>query len=302
MNPIPFIIQGANIILVVNTKPYTISESHLAYDRIKNAIKNKDWDVIPDLVETTVAIEKYVGSNFEIRDGVFYRDGEVMRGVIADRIVTMFAEGFDVEPMLQFLENLSQNPSKRAVDELYGFLERAVLPITDDGCFLAYKKVRKDYYDVYSGTVLNKPANLLTSDEVKMMPYTKKDVTVEIVNSATTISMPRNTVDDDASNTCSQGLHFCSIDYLKHIWGERVVILKINPKDVVSIPIDYNLTKGRCSSYEIIGEVSDVNSPQKFFDNTTVHQTKQTGYRKNSRGQWIDEHGKFLAKHLIPRE
>jgi hypothetical protein len=33
------------------------------------------------------------------------------------------------------------------------------------------------------------------------------------------------------------------------------VILKINPRDVVSIPSDYNNSKGRACRYEIAGEL-----------------------------------------------
>ena len=37
----------------------------------------------------------------------------------------------------------------------------------------------------------------------------------------------------------------------------RVIIVKINPTDVTSIPTDYNNTKGRCCRFEVIGEVED---------------------------------------------
>jgi hypothetical protein len=67
--------------------------------------------------------------------------------------------------------------------------------------------------------------------------------------------MERNQVDDDKDHTCSTGLHFCSQDYLNHFSGEQVMILKINPRDVVSIPADYSDTKGRCCRYEVIGEL-----------------------------------------------
>jgi hypothetical protein len=70
-----------------------------------------------------------------------------------------------------------------------------------------------------------------------------------------TVEMERNQVDDDKDHTCSTGLHFCSQDYLNHFSGERVMILKINPRDVVSIPADYGDTKGRCCRYEVIGEL-----------------------------------------------
>ena len=65
--------------------------------------------------------------------------------------------------------------------------------------------------------------------------------------------------------TCSYGLHFCSEGYLRHFGGDRVVILKINPRDVVSIPTDYNNTKGRCCRYEVIGEVGVNPEDEKEF-------------------------------------
>jgi hypothetical protein len=69
------------------------------------------------------------------------------------------------------------------------------------------------------------------------------------------VEMERNSVDDNSSNTCSSGLHFCSQEYLSSFGGERTVIVKINPRDVVSIPNDYNNSKGRACRYEVIGEV-----------------------------------------------
>jgi hypothetical protein len=41
------------------------------------------------------------------------------------------------------------------------------------------------------------------------------------------------------------------------------MILKINPADVVSIPTDYNGSKGRCMKYEVIAEV--VGDPADAF-------------------------------------
>lgn len=304
--PIPFLIQGTNIILVVNNKPHTINDTHLSYNRIKDAIREKDWGVIPGLVSAAKALTTYTQNRFEVIDGEFYRDGVVVHNAIATRIVAMYQDGFDVNPLINFMTNLEQNPSARAVRELYGFIEKSNLPLTEDGCFLAYKKVRGDYYDVYSGTVFNKPADKLTPTEAKsILPYTTKDtnaVTVAVVDGETVVSMERNKVDDERDRTCSYGLHFCSLNYLSNFGGDRIVILKINPKDVVSIPSDYNDTKGRCCSYTVVGEVEDVKQPQSYFSSNLV-ETKhsQSQYRKNSVGQWIDAKGHFLPKHLIPK-
>jgi hypothetical protein len=72
------------------------------------------------------------------------------------------------------------------------------------------------------------------------------------------VEMDRNLVDDDPNSHCSTGLHFCSESYLGHFGnsGDPVMILKINPADVVSIPTDYNGAKGRCMRYEVVAQVS----------------------------------------------
>ena len=69
--------------------------------------------------------------------------------------------------------------------------------------------------------------------------------------------MDRNLVDDNPESHCSSGLHFCSESYLQSFGGASnpVMILKINPADVVSIPTDYNGAKGRCMKYEVVAEV-----------------------------------------------
>ena len=182
------------------------------------------------------------------------------------RIINMLQEGFSVEPMVAFMENLMSNPSTRAVNELYGFLEKNQLPITPDGHFLAYKKVRETYMDIHSDTMLNKPQYLLTAYEKARLPYTERGVTAEIVNGETVLSMERNRVDDNKDRTCSEGLHFCGMSYLTHFGNSttnRIVVLKINPADVVSIPSDYNDAKGRTCRYVVL---SDLNvSPEDAF-------------------------------------
>jgi hypothetical protein len=148
------------------------------------------------------------------------------------------------------MHNLHKNPSKRAVEELYGFLEKGALPITPDGYFLAYKKVRANYMDCHTGTISN--------------------------HVGAVVEMERNEVDDDKDRTCSAGLHFCSQEYLKSFGGERTMILKIDPKDVVSIPSDYNDSKGRTCRYEVIGEL-DAPAEQAF---TRSVQTNGSGIKR----------------------
>jgi len=225
----PFLIQGKNIVVVIGNNSHTISSTHISYEKIKEAIKANDWDTVKDLIEPRKVVLNYGAGNIAIQGDKMFWKGTEFHNTLAARIVEMYQEGFPIEPMVNFMENLMTNPSKRAVDELYKFLEKGNLPITSDGHFLAYKKVREDYLDCHSGTMDNSVGKI--------------------------VEMERNQVDDDKNNTCSTGLHFCSKEYLNHFGGARTMILKINPRDVVSIPSDYNATKGRACRYEVVGEV-----------------------------------------------
>ena len=237
----PYLIQGKNIVVIIDNQPHTVTSTHIGYEKLKQAIKDNDWDAVKQVVDPAREILSYGAGHVAVQGSkVFYKERE-MSGVLTGRLIEMYQDGFPVEPLIMFMENLMQNPSKRAVEELYGFLEKGNLPLTPDGHFLAYKKVRNDFLDIHSGTMSNAPG--------------------------TVVEMERNSVDDNMNNTCSTGLHFCSKEYLNHFGGSdsRTVILKINPRDVVSIPNDYNNAKGRACRYEVIGELG-VDPDQAFAE------------------------------------
>lgn len=263
----PYIVQGSNITVVIGTTPHTVSKSHIAYNKLLNAIKTGDWETVQDIIEPKQVVLDFGQGNVSIQGDKIFWKGREMHNALTKRMVAMIQEDFPVDPLVAFMENLMENPSKRAVNELYGFLEKNTLPITSDGCFLAYKKVRQDYLDCHSGTVLNKPAAYMTDEDTAALAEAagkNNEVTVEVVDGVTVVSMERNLVDDDQNRTCSTGLHFCSRDYLNHFGGERIVILKINPRDVVSIPNDYNDSKGRCARYEIVDEIDKDKADEAF--------------------------------------
>lgn len=231
----PYIIRdNSSLTIVIEGRQSTINrETHPKFDQVLDALRASDWDAIPDLVDLISVIRDYTSENgdIEVKDGDVLFQGKPFANAIADRLLAMLEEDLPVEPLCNFLTNLKKNPSKRAVDELYGFLENNNLPLTADGHFVAYKKVRDDYSDIYSGKFDNSVGQVC--------------------------EMPRNEVDEDKDRTCSDGLHFCSIEYLPcfgRCAGNRVVLVKINPRDVVSIPSDYNNAKGRACRYEVIAE------------------------------------------------
>jgi uncharacterized protein YpiB (UPF0302 family) len=246
------IYTGTTISFMHNSKFQQVHLSHPKFQEIVTLCKDGDFGTAASLVDLKSVVSKALaGSAAELRDDNVYYKGKIVRSVLAQRIISMAREGFEAAPLLLFLENLMLNPSNRAVEELYGFLEASSLPITDDGCFLAYKSVRQDYMDHHSGTMDNSVGSV--------------------------VSMERNKVDEDKDRTCSYGLHFAAHEYAAGFGSSgRMVVLKINPRDVVAIPSDYANQKGRCASYEVIEEVdrSDTKLVNVSFVDTGA--TKET--------------------------
>ena len=246
---INYILGSDSLTVYLEGKSYTINKQAHTYGIVLEAVKAANVAALKqalDVKKTITFMLSNTSDKVRIENNkIFYMDREV-QGLISSRIFEMLRLELDVKPMVLFLENLMSNPSKRAVDELFGFLEACTLPITPDGCFLAYKRVREDYMDCYSGSMNNSVGEVL--------------------------EMPRNMVDEDKNNTCSYGLHFCSYDYLKSFSGARIVVLKINPKDVVAIPADYNNSKGRTCKYEVVDEIklNEYNLPSAMIQDSYV--------------------------------
>lgn len=230
--PPAWISNSGGITIFYNGESNTIPNSHVNYERILDALKSKRYDSLESLMNVAKAIENYSAGNFKVEHGQVLFNGQVFHNVMSERLLDMMRHGFDVKPLMNFMANLVQNPSRTAVEELYLFLESGKLPITEDGHFLAYKKVRSNFMDHHTGKCDHSPGKTLEMDRFK--------------------------VDDNRENTCSYGYHFCSLDYLPQFGGNnltsKVVIVKINPKDVVAIPSDYKNTKGRTCRYVVVGE------------------------------------------------
>ncbi len=238
----PWARQGDNLIIVVDGAVRTLTrDTHAAYDAALEAIKVGDWDQVRKITDhPSKLIVDYARGHLTIHQDTLFWKNVPIQDFLAQRILQMWKEGFDITPMVEFLTNLRDNPSETAIAELYPFLEIGGNPITPDGCFLAFKRIRKDWTDVWSGKIDNSIGKV--------------------------VAMDRDEVCAVREQLCSSGLHFCSLSYLHQLnFGEnmetRLVIIKINPRDVVSIPTDYNNTKGRCCRYEVVSEMADSRYP-----------------------------------------
>lgn len=240
MEPIGIIVTENSATMIMGGKPVTIPSSHKNFEAIYEKLLNQEYDGLQELINPEAELKAVASSEdkvskIEVRYGEAYYDGRRIDGKLGKKLVQELERGHPMPGFVNFVEKLYQNPSKRAVDELYLFIESGYVAIHPDGDILAYKKVRNDFKDIYTGTMDNSPGQI--------------------------VEMPRNGVDEDRDRTCSPGLHFCTYSYLKHYgWyfgGYKVVVVKINPADVVAIPSDYNNAKGRTCRYEVLQEVED---------------------------------------------
>lgn len=235
-----FIINEDTVTIITNRAYASCSLEECPFaEELKMALRRGDEEMALDMINKDRAIASWVNDENTVsisgRDIVFrpseFDEWRPLHNALVDRIIDMREQGFDPQPMIRFLFNIEKNPSEESKKDLYGFLETNRLPITSDGCFLAYKKVTADFKDCHTRTIDNHPGRI--------------------------VEMPREKVDANRNRTCSSGLHVCSGGYLNHFHGAHTMLIKVHPRDVVSVPTDYKNSKMRCCRYEVLKELSN---------------------------------------------
>jgi hypothetical protein len=227
-----------NVVTVAfNGEQHSFHSDDPVYEEVKLAIKDGMLDNIPEIVSTATKIESYSDENFKVRDGIIYVDNLPVPSELSSRILEFREEDLPYMPLVNFARKLIKNPSYRSVNQLFTFLENNKHPITDEGNLIAYKLVREDFKDIYTGTIDNSVGNV--------------------------VEVPRNQVDDNPSQGCSNGLHvanytYANEDYRSFATGRNVnnpimLEIEVDPADVVSVPSDYNFSKMRVCKYIVIG-------------------------------------------------
>jgi len=232
---VPFVMTKSGINLYLDGKMESVANDHPNYQAIVDTLLsgNATEAEIDSLVNIPKAVARFSNGRITIDNDEFRYDGMAMHNALTTRILDLLKKQKPVDSLVKFMENLMENPSFRAVNELYGFLEACTLPITSDGCFLAYKRVSQDFTSIHAnpdGTHLDNAIGKV-------------------------VKMARNLVDEDPNQTCSSGLHVCSFGYLSSFSGARTVVVKVNPKNVVAVPVDYNNQKMRVCEYEVVSEI-----------------------------------------------
>jgi hypothetical protein len=238
-----YIVTDNSIAIFAGAKPFVARKEHPSYQKIKNLVKAQKFEEATKLFDIGNSISNQSNGKITIKNNNIYWNEKPLHNYVASRILALLKEGFDTKPVINFLEDLynnnplvKQDNNHYLVNDLFKFLEANDLPWCPDGSFLAWKRVRKDGFDIHSGTIQYKVGEIIEE------------------------SFDR--VDKNRDNHCSVGLHFASAAYYKRSnFGEntdyKTLLVKIMPSWVCSIPSDYGNSKGRAYKMFVYAEYNE---------------------------------------------
>jgi hypothetical protein len=233
-------ITDRSINLLLDGRMRTLPQSHPNFARVRELIRTiglatpwdpEELDGLRQLVDIPTFLAKITEGLVEVNGSEVRYAGKPLHGHIVKRMLDLLAQGDDIRPIARFLDRAKKNPfHETAIDEMFNWLEHSKMPLTSDGCFIAYKFVNADYRDAHS----NKIDNRIGAAIPRLDPAT---------------------VDSRRENTCAaSGYHFCSWGYTDLTRYPHTMLVKVAPEDVCSFPYS-EVAKGRCMFYEVIAEV-----------------------------------------------
>lgn len=243
------------------------SANHPDFKDVEALCELNAWSEIQVLHNAAKAV---LQNNVTIEDNLMSVAGAVIDLTTTGNPIFQFIEllrkkgvvDTEIERIKPFLQNMFENPFINAVTEIYDYCKAMDFEITDDGCFLAYKNVRSDLGSIYDN---GKTKHVIGE-------YTEEKM-----------------YDTDREHHCSAGLHFCSKGYLQHYPGQTTIIVKVNPKDVVSIPTDYQFMKGRCRKYMTVGILEDKKATLAETDIEKMSDNKVKTIKRGTKTKYIPQ-------------
>ena len=205
-----------------------------------------DRDEVSRLMSPKDLVESYlrrVSDRVSFKGNTLLFDGDEVNNSLADTIIRLSTEDESGDPtkLVKFLENLMTNPSEHSREQLYDWISPRNITITNDGHFLAYKGLRKDFTSIHAGPGI-----------VNSVEYTNASLDNSPGN---VVEFSRSKVVANSGIGCAVGLHAGTHEYASSFAQGKLVLVKINPRDVVSVPTDCDAQKLRVCRYEVLEEV-----------------------------------------------
>ncbi len=237
---------------------HTVPGDHPNFVDIEDAILDSietGADINPSILDilnvakTVAAKFKSLGDQFSVKGNTVYFDSEPVHNVLTEHILRFLDQGVENwQPLVAFGEKLFANPNEHSREQLYDWLQSRLnvdggFTLADNGDLVGYKGVQSDGNGGYQS--VNSGSAIVNGETVSgHIPNNIGDV----------IEMPRGDVEHAPGVGCSRGLHVGTFDYAKG-WGTAGAVLevRVNPRDVVSVPTDCGAQKLRCCRYRVVG-------------------------------------------------
>jgi hypothetical protein len=237
----------SSVTLFIDSESFVASSDHPNFVRIIDEVRKvrPDEEVLKNLFDLSLA----VGSKFDrlservlVRAGRVHFDGTEVHNALTDTIAKFYLAGLeDFQPLVNFMEKIETNPSQHSREHLFRWLTKHRFSLCPDGDFLAYKGTTQDSKSISRGQAI----------------VNNEWVNGQVLNApGTIVEMPRDQVTFDPHNGCSVGLHAGNWSYARGFARGRVLRVKINPRDVVSVPVDSNDEKLRVCRYRVLDVVT----------------------------------------------
>lgn len=272
----------------------TYNESHPRWSDLLEIAKSGELDnmdedstlkfINSDSPNEALDLLAQVGSRIEITTRGATLDGETIDPSLAQGIKAVLGtqeiSDDHMNAIKRFLEKADSNPSMENSTRLYKWIASERLTLASDGDFIGYKKVtttptgRLDFFFDEDTALPNGDEPVKCADVLR-----NKDTTIYRASYAgggivdgvefpgnvpnyvgAVVEMPRDKVDADGRVECSVGLHVGTFGYASRYQGDTMLLVKVNPRDVVSVP-EYDFTKLRTCRYTVIAaEANELDS------------------------------------------
>lgn len=212
------------------------------YAKVKSLLIGGEHEKVLPLLNIKEGILQMGGGDLTIVGNEVLYQGHPIAAYQAQKLMSMFRSGSkNIEPYKKMVIRLEANPSNRAKLEFPRFADYRELPIDEEGFVYAWKGIGEDQYSIMGN---------LNTRVLKGKVNTKGQIFNGVGEE---IEVLRSDVDDNCNNTCSHGVHAGSRDYARD-WGKILTLVKFDPADVVSIPVDCSSQKMRLCRYWVMSQ------------------------------------------------
>jgi len=197
--------------------------------------------------------------------------GQAVDTSLATAIDRYHTEGRDMSGLVKFMDRLYDTQFSYQIRSFaFEWLTRQQLEVTPEGTILGYRGLMHNKHSVHAGKAW--VDGVEHNGHIPNFP-------------GTTVHMPREMVDDDKNTDCSHGLHVGSESYARNWAQGALVIVEVDPADIVSVP-SYSTNKMRVCRYKVLEEILP-QAPKPDFEAQIDMQNIADALPEATRDTWV---------------